>query len=122
MSSNRTKQQVNKKQPGPTTLRKIHFRIGKVKLILQEKDKDFYDKHSHLFDQLEEPRQRFIDTINLNMDDGTTKTIKLFLVQHNLAFGPAQHTDYNSMFPRNKFFWTSYFLYWTEYGDVYFQI
>jgi glutamate racemase len=90
MSSNRTKQQVNKKQSGPTTLRKIHLRIGKVKLILQEKDKDFYDKHSHLFDQLEEPRQRFIDTINLSMDDGTTKPIKLFLVQHNLAFGPGQ--------------------------------
>jgi glutamate dehydrogenase/leucine dehydrogenase len=64
--------------------------MGKVKLILQEKDKDFYDKHSHLFDQLEGPRQRFIDTINLSMDDGTTKPIKLFLVQHNLAFGPGQ--------------------------------
>jgi glutamate racemase len=90
MSSNHTRQQVNKKKTELPTLRKIHLRIGKVKLILQEKEKDFYDKHSHLFDQLEEPRQRFIDTINLNMDDGTTKPIKLFLVQHNLAFGPGQ--------------------------------
>ena len=90
MSSNRTKQQVSEKQPEPSALRKIHLRIDKVKLILQEKDKNFYDKHNHLFGQLEEPRQRFIDTINLSMDDGTTKTVKLFLVQHNLAFGPGQ--------------------------------
>jgi len=39
---------------------------------------------------LEEPRQRFIDTINLKMDDGSIKLVKLFLVQHNLAFGPGQ--------------------------------
>ena len=90
MSPKRTKQQGSEKQAEPTTLRKIHLRINKVKLILQEKDKNFYNKHSHLFDQLGEPRQRFIDTINLSMDDGTTKTIKLFLVQHNLAFGPGQ--------------------------------
>ncbi|MFQ5712606.1 MAG: aspartate/glutamate racemase family protein [Candidatus Scalinduaceae bacterium] len=90
MSSNRTKKQVSEKQAKSTTLRKIHLRIDKVKLILQRKDKNFYNKHSHLFDQLREPRQRFIDTINLNMDDGTIKPIKLFLVQHNLAFGPGQ--------------------------------
>jgi glutamate racemase len=90
MSSNRTRQQVSEKKAEPATLRKIHLRISKVKLILQGKDKNFYDKHSHLFDQLEEPRQRFIDTIYLSMDDGTTKPIKLFLVQHNLAFGPGQ--------------------------------
>jgi glutamate racemase len=39
---------------------------------------------------LEEPRQRFIDTISLKMDDGSIKFVKLFLVQHNLAFGPGQ--------------------------------
>ncbi|MFQ5963922.1 MAG: aspartate/glutamate racemase family protein [Candidatus Scalinduaceae bacterium] len=90
MSSDHIKHEISKKRKKPTTLRKIHRRIAKVKLVLQERDKNFFNIHHHLFEQLEEPRQRFIDTIDLNMDDGNTKPIKLFLVQHNLAFGPGQ--------------------------------
>ncbi len=90
MPSDHKRQRDREKKLEPTAIRKIHLRIDKVKLILQEKDKIFYDKHCHLFEQLEEPRQRFIVTINLDMDDGTTKPIKIFLVQHNLAFGPGQ--------------------------------
>ncbi len=73
-----------------TTIEKIHSRIDKVKLIIKEKDSSFYNTHCHLFERLEKPRQRFIDTIDLKMDDGSTKLVKLFLVQHNLAFGPGQ--------------------------------
>ncbi len=73
-----------------TTIEKIHSRIDKVKLIIKEKDSGFYNTHCHLFERLEKPRQRFIDTIDLKMDDGSTKLVKLFLVQHNLAFGPGQ--------------------------------
>jgi glutamate racemase len=83
-------QQTDRKHPKLEALGKIHSRIDKVKLIIQEKDRDFYDMHCHLFGQLEELRQRFIDTINLKMDNGSTKLVKLFLVQHNLAFGPGQ--------------------------------
>ena len=89
MSLDDTKQAV-KKFPELTALGKIQSRIDKVKLIIQDKDVDFYNKHNHLFERLEEPRQRFIDTINLKMDDGSIKSVKLFLVQHNLAFGPGQ--------------------------------
>ena len=89
MSLDDTKQAV-KKFPELTALGKIQSRIDKVKLIIQDKDVGFYNKHSHLFERLEEPRQRFIDTINLKMDDGSIKSVKLFLVQHNLAFGPGQ--------------------------------
>ncbi|MDR4503266.1 MAG: aspartate/glutamate racemase family protein [Candidatus Scalindua sp.] len=71
-----------------STLGKIHSDIDKVKLILRKKDKTFFNKYCHLFEQLKQSRQRFIDTINLTMEDGRTKPIKLFLVQHNLAFGP----------------------------------
>ena len=71
---------------------KIHSRIDKVKLIIKEKDSDFYKTHCHLFDRLEKPIQRFIDTLEIKMDDGSTKPVKLFLVQHNLAFGPGQGT------------------------------
>lgn len=89
MSLDDTKQ-AGKKFPELTALGKIQSRIDKVKLIIQDKDRDFYNKHCNLFERLEEPRQRFIDTINLKMDDGSTKFVKLFLVQHNLAFGPGQ--------------------------------
>ncbi len=82
--------QAGEKFPELTALGKIQSRIDKVKLIIQEKDRDFYNMHCHLFERLEEPRQRFIDTINLKMDDGSIKFVKLFLVQHNLAFGPGQ--------------------------------
>jgi len=85
-----TKPQTNENLPELTTLGKIHSRIDKVKLIIQDKDVDFYNKHCHLFERLEGLRQKFIDTINLKMDDDSTKTVKLFLVQHNLAFGPGQ--------------------------------
>ncbi len=90
MSLDYTKQQANENLPELTTLGKIHSRIDKVKLILQDKDTDFYNAHCHLFERLEGLRQKFIDAINLEMDDGSTKTVKLFLVQHNLAFGPGQ--------------------------------
>ena len=90
MSSDYTSQQVGLKQPGPIALRKIHCRIDNVKFILQKKDEEFYNKHSCFFEQLKEPKQRFIDTINLVMDNGAIKTIKLILVQHNLAFGPGK--------------------------------
>ena len=89
MSLNDTKQ-AGKRLPEFTALGKIQSRIDKVKLIIQDKDVGFYNKHSHLFERLEEPRQRFIDTINMKMDDGSIKPVKLFLVQHNLAFGPGQ--------------------------------
>ena len=89
MSLDDTKQ-AGKRLPELTALGKIQSRIDKVKLIIQDKDVDFYNKHSHLFERLEEPRQRFIDTISLKMDDGSIKFVKLFLVQHNLAFGPGQ--------------------------------
>ena len=89
MSLDDTKQ-AGKRLPELTALGKIQSRIDKVKLIIQDKDVDFYNKHSHLFERLEESRQRFIDTINLKMDDGSIKSVKLFLVQHNLAFGPGQ--------------------------------
>ena len=89
MSLDDTKQ-AGKKFPELTALGKIQSRIDKVKLIIQDKDRDFYNKHCHLFERLEEPRQRFIDTISLEMDDGSIKFVKLFLVQHNLAFGPGQ--------------------------------
>jgi glutamate racemase len=90
MSIDYTKQQISENFPELSTLGKIHSRIDKVKLIIQDKDVDFYNKHCHLFERLEGLRQKFIDTINLEMDDGSTKTVKLFLVQHNLAFGPGQ--------------------------------
>ncbi|MFQ5685388.1 MAG: Glu/Leu/Phe/Val dehydrogenase dimerization domain-containing protein [Candidatus Scalindua sp.] len=90
MSLDYTKQQKGEKYPGLTALGKIHRRMDKVKLIIQKKDEDFYNKHHHLFEQLKEPRQRFIDKIILKMDDGSTKLFKLFLVKHNLAFGPGQ--------------------------------
>ncbi|MDP6924348.1 MAG: aspartate/glutamate racemase family protein [Candidatus Scalindua sp.] len=90
MSIDHTKQQSIENFPELSTLGKIHSRIDKVKLIIQDKDVDFFDKHCHLFKRLEGLRQKFIDTINLKMDDGSTKTVKLFLVQHNLAFGPGQ--------------------------------
>jgi len=89
MSLDDTKQ-ADERLPELTALGKIQSRIDKVKLIIQDKDRDFYNKHCHLFERLEEPRQRFIDTINLKMDDGSIKFVKLFLVQHNLAFGPGQ--------------------------------
>ncbi len=89
MSLDDTKQ-AGEEFPELTALGKIQSRIDKVKLIIQDKDVGFYNKHSHLFERLEEPRQRFIDTINLKMDDGSIKFVKLFLVQHNLAFGPGQ--------------------------------
>ena len=89
MSLDDTKQAV-KKFPELTALGKIQSRIDKVKLIIQDKNVGFYNKHYHLFERLEEPRQRFIDTISLKMDDGSIKFVKLFLVQHNLAFGPGQ--------------------------------
>ncbi len=89
MSLDDTKQ-AGKRLPELTALGKIQSRIDKVKLIIQDKDVGFYNKHYHLFERLEEPRQRFIDTISLKMDDGSIKFVKLFLVQHNLAFGPGQ--------------------------------
>ena len=89
MSLDDTKQAV-KKFPELTALGKIQSRIDKVKFIIQDKDVGFYNKHYYLFERLEEPRQRFIDTISLKMDDGSIKFVKLFLVQHNLAFGPGQ--------------------------------
>ncbi|MHC4321103.1 MAG: aspartate/glutamate racemase family protein [Planctomycetota bacterium] len=90
MSIDYTKQQISENFPELSTLGKIHSRIDKVKLIIQDKDVDFFNKHCHLFERLEGLRQKFIDTINLKMDDSSTKTVKLFLVQHNLAFGPGQ--------------------------------
>ncbi len=90
MSTNYTEQQISENFPELTTLGKIHSRLDKVKLIIQDKDVDFFNKHCHLFERLEGRRQKFIDSINLEMDDGSTKTVKLFLVQHNLAFGPGQ--------------------------------
>jgi len=90
MSIDYTKQQISENFPELSTLGKIHSRIDKVKLIIQDKDVDFFNKHCHLFERLEGLRQKFIDTINLKMDDDSTKTVKLFLVQHNLAFGPGQ--------------------------------
>ena len=89
MSLDDTKQ-AGEKFPELTALGKIQSRIDKVKLIIQDKDVSFYNKHCHLFERLEEPRQRFIDTINLKMDNRSIKFVKLFLVQHNLAFGPGQ--------------------------------
>ncbi len=79
----------NKRSKLPAT-EEIHSRIDKVKLIIKEKDSDFYNTHCHLFERLEKPIQRFIDTIDLEKDDGSTILIKLFLVQHNLVFGPGQ--------------------------------
>ena len=90
MSLDYKKYQICKKLSKLSTIGKIHSRIDKVKLIIKGKDSDFYNKHCHLFKRLEKLRQRFIDTIDLKMDDGTTKLVKLFLVQHNLAFGPGQ--------------------------------
>ena len=90
MTLDYTKQQTSENFPELSTLGKIHSRIEKVKLIIRDKDEVFYNKHCHLFEQLEGIRQKFIDTINLRMDDGSIKTVKLFLVQHNLAFGPGQ--------------------------------
>lgn len=90
MSKDHTMQQTNENFPELTTLGKIHSRIDKVKLIIQDKDVGFFNKHCHLFERLEGLRQKFIDTINLKMDDDSSKTVKLFLVQHNLAFGPGQ--------------------------------
>ncbi len=90
MSIDYTKQQISENFPELTTLGKIHSRIDKVKLIIQDKDAGFFKKHCHLFERLVGLRQKFIDTINLKMDDDSTKTVKLFLVQHNLAFGPGQ--------------------------------
>ena len=90
MSKDHTTQQTNENLPELTTLGKIHSRIDKVKFIIQDKDADFFNKHYYLFERLEGLRQKFIDTINLKMDDGSTKTVKLILVQHNLAFGPGQ--------------------------------
>ena len=90
MSKDHTTQQINENFPELTTLGKIHSRIDKVKLIIQDKDVVFFNKHCHLFERLEGLRQKFIDTINLKMDDDSSKTVKLFLVQHNLAFGPGQ--------------------------------
>ena len=90
MSKDHTTQQTNENFPELTTLGKIHSRIDKVKLIIQDKDVGFFNKHRHLFERLEGLRQKFIDTINLKMDDDSSKTVKLFLVQHNLAFGPGQ--------------------------------
>ena len=82
--------QEKKNKHTPFILGKIHSDIDKVKLILRKKDKIFYQKHHHLFAQLKQSRQRFIDTINLDRGNGNTKSVKLFLVQHNLAFGPGQ--------------------------------
>ena len=90
MSKDHTMQQTSENLPELTTSGKIHSRIDKVKLIIQDKDVVFFNKHCHLFERLEGLRQKFIDTINLKMDDGSTKTVKLILVQHNLAFGPGQ--------------------------------
>ena len=90
MSIDYTKQQISENFPELTTLGKIHSRIDKVKLIIRDKDVGFFNRHCHLFERLEGLRQKFIDTINLEMDDDSTKTVKLFLVQHNLAFGPGQ--------------------------------
>ena len=90
MSLDYTKQQASENLPELSALGKIHSRIDKVKLIIQDKDAEFYNTHCHLFERLEGLRQKFIDAINLKMDDGSTKTVKLFLVQHNLAFGPGQ--------------------------------
>ena len=90
MSLGYKKHQMDEKPLNLTTMEKIHSRIDKVKLIIKEQDSDFYNTHCHLFERLEKPRQRFIDTIGLEMDDGSIKLVKLFLVQHNLAFGPGQ--------------------------------
>ncbi|MBS1257863.1 MAG: Glutamate racemase [Candidatus Scalindua arabica] len=89
MSLDVTKQ-ADERLPELTALGKIQSRIDKVKFIIQDKDRAFYNKHCNLFERLEDPRQRFIDTINLKMDDGSIKFVKLFLVQHNLAFGPGK--------------------------------
>ena len=90
MSIDYTQQQIGKNYSELNPLGKIHRRIDKVKLIIQKKDRDFYNKHCHLFKQLKEPRQRFIDTINLVLDNGAVKPIKFILVQHNLALGPGK--------------------------------
>lgn len=90
MTLGHRQRQIGHKHPELTALGKIHRRMDKVKLIIQKKDKYFYNRHYHLFERLGELRQRFIDTINLKMDNGSTELIKLFLVQHNLAFGPGQ--------------------------------
>jgi glutamate racemase len=90
MSLGYKKHQMDEKTLKLSTVEKIHSRIDKVKLIIKEQDSDFYNTHCHLFERLEKPRQRFIDTIGLKMDDGSIKLVKLFLVQHNLAFGPGQ--------------------------------
>ncbi len=90
MSIDHTNRQTSENLPELTTLGKIHSRIDKVKLIIKDKDVGFFNKHCYLFERLEGLRQKFIDTINLKMDDYSTKTVKLFLVQHNLAFGPGQ--------------------------------
>ncbi|OHB50532.1 MAG: hypothetical protein A2106_05605 [Planctomycetes bacterium GWF2_40_8] len=90
MSIDYTQRQIGKNYPELNPLGKIHRRIDKVKLIIQKKDRDFYNKHCHLFKQLKEPRQRFIDTINLVLDNGAVKPIKFILVQHNLALGPGK--------------------------------
>ena len=90
MSLDYKNHQMDEKLSTLTAIEKIHSRIDKVKFIIKRKDCDFYNTHFHLFEQLEKLRQRFIDTIDLKMDDGSTKLVKLFLVQHNLAFGPGQ--------------------------------
>ena len=90
MSLDYTQQQIGKNYSELNPLGKIHRRIDKVKLIIQKKDRDFYNKYCHLFKQLKEPRQRFIDTINLVLDNGAVKPIKFILVQHNLALGPGK--------------------------------
>lgn len=90
MSLDYTQHQIGKNYSELNPLGKIHRRIDKVKLIIQKKDRDFYDKHCHLFKRLKEPRQRFIDNINLALDNGEVKPIKSILVQHNLALGPGK--------------------------------
>ena len=90
MSLDYNKHHMSKKRSRLPAIKKIHSRIDKVKLIIKEKDSDFYKTHCRLFERLKKLRQRFIDTIDLKMDDGSTKLVKLFLVQHNLAFGPGQ--------------------------------
>jgi len=53
VSIDHTKQQINEDFPELSTLGKIHSRIDKVKLIIQDKDVDFFNKHCHLFERLE---------------------------------------------------------------------
>ncbi|MCP5002920.1 MAG: hypothetical protein GY941_03075 [Planctomycetes bacterium] len=88
MISYRSKKSKKNRYLPLSSLGKIHRDIDKVKLILLKRDKTFYNRYCHLFEQLKQSRQRFIDTINLSMEDGNLKTIKLYLVQHNLALGP----------------------------------